>query len=271
MARGAAVHGIRDLADEGVLIAGGGRAILLQIAYPGVGRGVAEHSDFASRPLDRLHATLTYAYAVVYGTDAEIAAVRRRVNRAHASVNGPADADGPAYDAYDPSLQLWVAATLYDTAIGLYERIFGALDDETAERVYREYGALGTVLQVPPGAWPVDRAAFRAYWDATLPTLHATDATRLVAQDLLHPRVGPLWLKAVMPLARLMTVGLLPAALRDEFHLSWGPRHERRFQCWLRVTAVVFPRLPARLRHAPRRRELAALRRELAAGSRYGR
>ncbi|TAM69383.1 MAG: DUF2236 domain-containing protein [Microbacteriaceae bacterium] len=257
-------RGIRDLADEGVLIAGGGRAILLQIAYPGVGRGVAEHSDFASRPLDRLHATLTYVYAVVYGTDEEIAAVRRRVNRAHASVNGAADATGPAYDAYDSRLQLWVAATLYDTAIGLYERLFGALGEATAERVYREYGALGTVLQVPSGAWPADRAAFREYWDATLPTLHVTDATRRVAQDLLHPRAGPLWLRAVMPLARLTTVGLLPVALRDEFRLTWGPRDERRFQRWLRVTAAVYPRLPARIRHAPKRRELAALRRELA-------
>ncbi|HEY5221861.1 MAG TPA: oxygenase MpaB family protein [Microbacteriaceae bacterium] len=267
MGRGKAVRGIRDLADDGVLIAGGGRAILLQIAYPGVGRGVAEHSDFASRPLERLHATLTYAYAVVYGTDAEIAAVRRRVNRAHASVNGTADAAGPAYDAYDPDLQLWVAATLYDSAISLYERVFGALDDETAERVYREYGALGTVLQVPNDAWPTDRAAFRAYWDAMLPKLHATDATRRVARDLLHPRAGPLWLRAVMPLARLMTVGLLPPELREEFRLGWEPHHERRFQRWLRVTAVVFPRLPARLRHAPRRRYLAALRRELAASA----
>ncbi|MEO8908061.1 MAG: oxygenase MpaB family protein, partial [Microbacteriaceae bacterium] len=151
------VRNLRDIAAEGVLLAGGGRAILLQIAYPGVGRGVAEHSDFASHPLDRLHATLTYAYAVVYGTDAEITAVRRRVNRAHASVIGGADAAGPEYSAYDPELQLWVAATLYDTAISLYERIFGTLDDETAELVYREYGALGTVLQVPPDAWPVDR------------------------------------------------------------------------------------------------------------------
>ncbi|WP_327063412.1 MULTISPECIES: oxygenase MpaB family protein [unclassified Leifsonia] len=37
-------------AGDGVLIAGGARAILLQLAYPPVGRGVVEHSDFAGRP-----------------------------------------------------------------------------------------------------------------------------------------------------------------------------------------------------------------------------
>jgi uncharacterized protein (DUF2236 family) len=50
---------MRLVAREGALLAGGARAILLQIAHPAVGRGVAEHSDFAGRPLDRLRATLT--------------------------------------------------------------------------------------------------------------------------------------------------------------------------------------------------------------------
>lgn len=71
---------------------GGGRAILMKIAHPAVGRGVAEHSEFPPRPLDRLHATMTYVYAVVYGTETEIAAARPRVNAAHSTVqNGPAD------------------------------------------------------------------------------------------------------------------------------------------------------------------------------------
>jgi uncharacterized protein (DUF2236 family) len=262
------VRELRDIAGESVLLAGGGRAILLQIAHPGVGRGVAEHSDFASRPLDRLHATMTYVYAVVYGTDAERAELRRRVNRAHGPVARAADAAAPSYNAFDPELQLWVAATLYDTAVLVYERIFGPLDDESAERIYRQYAVLGTQLQVPSEAWPVDRAAFRTYWNGMLPTLRATDATRRVAQDLLHPRVAPLWLKAVMPLARLMTIGFLPIELRDEFELTWGPRRERRFQRWLRMTAAVFPRLPAGIRHQLRDRELARLRRELAASVR---
>jgi uncharacterized protein (DUF2236 family) len=256
-------RGLRDIAGEAILLAGGGRAILMQIAHPAVGRGVAEHSDFASRPLDRLHATMTYVYAVVYGTDAEIAAVRRRVNLAHSPVHdGPADA-GPAYNAFDPDLQLWVAATLYETAVDLYQRIFGPFDDESAERIYREYGVLGTSLQVPPGAWPQNRAAFVEYWNSVLPRLQVTDATRRVARELLRPRAVPFWLKAVMPLARLMTVGLLPEQLRAEFGLAMTGRNERRFRRWLRIAATIFPRLPARIRHSPRDRELAELRRSL--------
>ena len=257
---------LRDVAGEAILLAGGGRAILLQIAHPSVGRGVAEHSNFADRPLDRLHATMTYVYAVVYGTDAEIAAVRRRVNLAHAPVNTTMDAHGPAYDAYDPELQLWVAATLYQTAVDVYQRIFGELDAASAERIYREYGALGTTLQVPADAWPADRAAFDAYWNGMLPRLRATDATRRVARDLLLPRAVPLWMNAIMPLARLMTVGLLPAELRAGYGLRWTPRNDRRFRRWMRIMATVFPRLPKCIRHSLRDRELAVLRRSLRHG-----
>ncbi|WP_460943697.1 oxygenase MpaB family protein [Okibacterium endophyticum] len=249
---------LTDIAAEGVLVAGGGRAILLQIAHPLVGAGVAAHSDFAHRPLDRLHATLTFVYVVAYGSAAEKQAVATRVNHAHGPVRS---ADGePAYSAFDPALQLWVAATLYDTAITVYEPVFGALDEQSAERVYRDYAVLGTSLQMPAELWPSDRAAFREWWQARLSELDVTDASRRVAHDLLHPVAAPLWLRTVMPLARLVTCGLLEPELRDAFALDWSERHERRFGRVMTVTRVVWPRLPRRLRHWPARHYLRRFR-----------
>ncbi len=105
---------MRAVAREGALLAGGARAILLQVAHPAVGRGVAEHSDFAQRPLDRLRATLTYVYCVTFGEPEDIEAVAAQVTAAHRRVTGA------GYRASDPELQLWVAATLYDTALLLY-------------------------------------------------------------------------------------------------------------------------------------------------------
>jgi Uncharacterized protein conserved in bacteria len=253
-------RGLKDIAGESILLAGGGRAILLQIAHPAVGRGVAEHSDFASRPLDRLRATMTYVYAVVYGDAAERAEVRRRVNAAHAPVHGEASDDAPGYDAYDPALQLWVAATLYDTAVGLYQRVFGPLDEASADRIYREYAAIGTALQVPPDAWPRDREAFRRYWDATLPTLRTGDDTRRVANELLRAQGAPLWVRVVMPWVRLCTVALLPAGLRKPFGLTLTERNRRRFERLMAVVARLYPRLPRTLRHALRDGLLRSLR-----------
>jgi len=246
------VGGLADIGAEAVLLAGAGRAVLLQIADPAVGRGVAEHSDFGERPLERLAATMGYVYAVVYGSEEQFAAMRRAVNRAHAPVRRQPDGASAGYNAFDPESQLWVVATLYNTAVDVYERVYGTLDAGTADRVYREYARIGTALQLPAEFWPADRAAFAEYWNERLAGLAPAPEAVRVARDLLHPAVGPVWLRLVMPVARLLTAGLLPESLRAEYGLPWGPRRQRRFEALIRVLGVVYPRLPRRIRHRPR-------------------
>jgi uncharacterized protein (DUF2236 family) len=139
---------LRQIAGEALSLAGGGRALLLQLAHPAVGRGVVEHSDFATRMMDRFHATMTFVYASVFASPDEFAAVRRQVNRAHAPVRGTAREGQPAYSAFDPHLQLWVASTLYATMMQLNERVFGPLSESSREAVYREFTRLGLNLNV---------------------------------------------------------------------------------------------------------------------------
>lgn len=254
----------KDIAGEAVYLAGGGRALLLQIAHPAVGRGVVEHSDFANRMMDRLHATMTFVYASVYATPEEFAAVRRSVNRAHAPVRAAAAGDAPSYNAFDPQLQLWVAATLYATMIDLYERFFGQLPRADAERIYREFTVLGSALQVPPDAWPRTRAEFDVYWRDTVAGLRPTKDTKRVARQILYPSAIPWWMRAIFPQARLVTVGLLSPDLRRAFGLAWNDRLQRRFDRWMRWAVLIYPRLPARLRHSPRDAYLRRLRASLA-------
>ena len=246
---------MQAVAREGALLAGGARAILLQVAHPAVGRGVARHSDFASRPLDRLRATLTYVYCVTYGTPEEIEAVAAVVTGAHRKVTGA------GYRASDPELQLWVAATLYDTALVVYEQLFGRLEQDEAEKVYRQYAVLGTALQVPAGAWPADRAAFRTYWDRMVDTLQVSPEARAVARDLLHPPSPPLALRAAMPLNRFLTAAWLPARIRQEYGIPWDDRQQRRYELLMKVGATVYPRLPVPLREAPKTWYLRDMRR----------
>ncbi|MCD4849434.1 DUF2236 domain-containing protein [Arthrobacter sp. AK01] len=253
------VRGLADIGAEGVLLAGAGRAILLQIADPKVGHGVAEHSNFAERPMDRLRATMTYVYAVVYGSEEQLKAVRRAVNRAHAPVRREPDGDSKGYSAFDAESQLWVVATLYDTAVTVYEQVHGTLDGETAERIYREYARIGTALQLPAGMWPADRDAFAAYWDAHVQGLQPDEKALGVARDLLHPAGGPRLLRLAMPLARFLTAGLLPDHLREGFGFEWGPGHARRFERTMRLMGRVYPRLPQRIRHWPRDHYLGQL------------
>lgn len=256
---------MHDLAGESVLIAAGGRSILLQLADPQIGHGVADHSNFAQRPLDRLNGTLSYVYAIACGTPAEAAHATARVNRAHKPVQSDGAGDGPAYSAYTPQLQLWVAATLYDSAITMYELIYGPLDEARADAIYLEYAALGTALQVPPGLWPATRADFAVYWQQRLGELATDAATRSVARQLLHSPTGPLWLRLGMPFARFLTTGLLPSHVRELFELPWTPASERRFRRTLRVVRTVYPVLPERMRHWPKNHYLRSLRASMAA------
>ena len=238
--------GLREIGAEAVLLAGGGRAILLQLANPAVGHAVADHSNFAADPLRRLRNTLTYVYALVFGTPEQVASVRSMVQRAHAPVRSQ------SYDASDAALQLWVAATLYDTAATLHARVFGPLDAASADAVYRDYAVVGTALGMPAALWPVDREAFGHYWRAQLAELEVDDRVRAVQTQLLHPTSGPLWMRALMPIARLATGGLLPPPLREAYALPWDDRRQRRFDRMMNVTARLYPRLPARLRNWPK-------------------
>lgn len=252
--------GLADIGGEWIMPIGGGCAILLQLADPSVGRGVAEHSDFAERPYDRLVNTLTYVTAVACGDEADIRAVRRSVGRAHAAVRGDATECSPAYSAFNSDLQLWVTATLYWTAERVHDRVFGPLDDASADTFYREFAAVGTSLQLPADAWPDDRAAFATYWDGAVAKLRVTPQARAVAHELLHARTAPVWMRAVMPWARLATVALLPGTVRAGFGLTLTERNRRRYERMMSVVSAIYPRLPLRVRHLLRDELLRRLR-----------
>src|SRR5690242_5430322 len=79
---------------ERVLLAGWGRAILLQIAHPKVARGVAEHSAFTYERwgrVRRLRRTLDAMLALTFGRPEDAEAAAARINGIHDRVNGHLD------------------------------------------------------------------------------------------------------------------------------------------------------------------------------------
>ncbi|HWW54878.1 MAG TPA: oxygenase MpaB family protein, partial [Acidimicrobiales bacterium] len=91
---------VRRVDAEMVLLLGGGRALLMQLAHPSVAAGVAEHSDFEQDPLSRLRRTLEATYTVVFGTEAQARRVGEALHRVHDRVTGA------GYQANDPELLL---------------------------------------------------------------------------------------------------------------------------------------------------------------------
>lgn len=233
----------RRYAADSSLVLGGLAAILLQLGDPVVARGVARHSSFAQDPLRRLRHTLAYVYAVQLGSPEQHTQAARRVDSVHTRVTG----------ARDPGPQLWVAATLARTGVQVHELLHGPLPAGLADEIHAASAALGMSLQLPAGAWPVDRAAFDRYWNATLPTLEVGDDARAVAAELLAARAAPWWLRLALPAAREFTAALLPPALRAAYGL---PDHRRRQAVVVGVLRVLVRVTPRRLRELPARRLL---------------
>ena len=238
---------VERFAANGALIAGGACAILLQVADPVVGAAVARHSDFAHRPLDRLHNTLTFVYAVVLGTPDEATRVAVYVDRAHRGIPG----------ATSPEHQLWVAATLYATAIEVHERLYGPAPLELRERVLARYAPLATSLQVAESDWPRSVADFDEYWVDAHARLVVTDEARGVAHDLFHPVTIPWWGRIALPFVSALTASLLTPELRDAFGL---PAHPRRSAAAWNVARAAARLAPRRLREWPSRYYLARVR-----------
>ncbi|NKZ08747.1 DUF2236 domain-containing protein [Actinomadura latina] len=191
----------------------------MQLAHPGVARGVAEHSDFADRPLARLFGTLDFLLITTFGTPEQVARIAAKVRGIHTTVRGE------GYSGNDPALQMWVNATLIDSALYIHETLMRPGDTDP-EEYYRQARIVAEVLGCPLEAQPPDLAAFRAYMADTLAALEVTGEAREVAGAVLWPRK----LRVLLPglvVFRLVTAALLPERLREEYGLAWTPARRR--------------------------------------------
>lgn len=252
---------VRRVHREGVLLLGGGRALLLQVAHPLVAAGVAEHSDFRADPFGRLRRTLDAMLAIVFGDRDAALAWARRIRRIHERVRGKLrEGAGPfprgtAYEANDPALLLWVHATLVDTALRVHRDFFGPLDPRALVRYYDDSKIIARALGVPGNVLPPTPAAFDAYMRDMLAsrTITVTDTARDLAAAVLRPPV-PLLAGPAGALLSLVTAALLPDRLREAYGLPWGPGREALWRAAIGAGRLAVPRLPHLLRDMPQSR-----------------
>lgn len=248
---------IRRVNLEPAIMFGAGRALLLQLAHPAVAQGVEDHSEFKRNPFSRLVGTLEATYAVVYGSTALAEGVGRRLRFVHDFIVG---AD---YRANDTDNLLWVHATLADTALRCYEDLVGPLPAAEAETYYREMMRVAEVFGVPLDEQPADLAAFRAYVDATVAGLRITDVGKDLISFILDPEL-PLGLHRplgpVLRVQRAVTLGSLPAPIRDQLDVPWTAAEQADHDRIVRRVRSVFRVVPRPLRTAgPRLSGLALL------------
>jgi uncharacterized protein (DUF2236 family) len=253
---------------EVVLLAGWGRAILLQLAHPLIARGVADHSTFAGGPwgrVKRLHRTLSAMLALTFGTDEEVAAAAAAINRVHDRVNGRlgegAGPFGPGanYSAHDPALLAWVHATVLDSFLLTYERFVAPLTPDERDRYCVEAGADAWLLGIPPERLPGSAAELAAYMGEMFASgeITVTETARRLALEVISPP-APWPVRPALALARLPAIGLLPPPIREAYGFRWSARRERALALLAATVRRALPLMPPVLRHWPAARAAAA-------------
>jgi uncharacterized protein (DUF2236 family) len=244
---------------ERVVLAGWGRAILLQLAHPLVARGVWEHSAFRREGwgrLRRLRRTLSAMLALTFGPPEEAARVAGVINGIHDRVHGelpegqgifPSHA---RYTAHDPALLSWVHTTLVDSFLLTYELFVAPLSPGERDRYCAESCAIEPLLGIPAGSLPRTTAALREYMARVEASgaISVTDTARALARDIVYPP-GLLIGQPLFWLARFPTVGLLPPAIRTAYGFPWDERRARVLSLMAITSRRLLPFLPSVLRH----------------------
>jgi uncharacterized protein (DUF2236 family) len=244
---------VTSRAMSGFAGAVGGANIVMQLSRLPIGHGVLESKvdsgAVTEHPVKRARTTLGYVTIALFGTDHERAVMRDEVNRQHRMVRST----GPvAYNAFDPELQLCVAACMYRGVVDAITFLYGTPDEDALDELYGRCSRFGTTLQMPESMWPADRTAFDEYWDASLQHVEMDDATRRYLYDFasLQFLPGPLrW--TLGPPHRFITAGFLPAPFRKELGLSWSGWHEALFKAFTMSAAATNRVLPRPAREFP--------------------
>lgn len=242
-----------------VLLLGGGRALLMQLAHPQVAEGVADHSRFRQDPMGRLSQTMNAIWSIIFDEAPEAQASLQRVKQVHHRVRGAIKQGdvlpvGTPYDARDSDLLLWVHATLVDSALVTYELFVGPLSGQEKRQYYDETKRLAHLFGVPEAETPVSLEAFNDYMREMIggDAICVGSTARALAGEVLHPK--PWILKMGGPLSSLITTGLLAEKLRHQYGLEWSHRKEKTLQLLAALVRCALPFVPAGIRIVPQAR-----------------
>lgn len=255
---------------EMAVVAGWGRAILLQLAHPAVAAGVHDHSAFRGSlraSFRRLRSTIGAMLSLTFGDTEQMIAAAAGINAIHdrvcgrvppstglrpSSPRGSCDERNETYSAHDPDLQRWVHATLLESIPLTYELLVRPLTLCERNWYCKEAAIMEPLLGMPDGWLPRDSAELETYMSGMLAggRLVVTDTSRALARALLYP---PRWYM-IWPAFRamqLLTIGSLPPSIRKAYGFEWRPRDVRAHARWTTALRTLLRLLPAPARQWP--------------------
>ena len=201
-------------------LTGGLRALLLQTLHPMVMAGVADHSNYRTDPLGRLHRTAAFLARTTYGSRREAEEAIEAVRAIHSRINGVAP-DGRPYQACDPHLLAWVHCTEVDSFLKARIR-YGAtpLGAGVPDAYVAEMAEIARRLGSEDP--PTDVAGLKARLWAFRPELEVNHQARDTIRFLRSPPAS-FAVRAPYRVVFAASVGLLPGFARRMLVLPLPP------------------------------------------------
>ena len=243
----------RQIEVMGLSVLGGIANTIMQLSLPAVGYGVYESKvdsgNLFKHPFKRARTTLTYLAVVSLGDDEDRRRYRKAVNEAHRGVHSTSSSP-VKYNAFDSTLQLWVAACLYrgwEDTVGLYGH-----PEWITEDAYRFGALLGTTLQLREEQWPATRAEFGEYWDGVVDGLEMDDTIRTYLRRIVRMEFLPQPLPLLLGWwSEITTLGFLPPEFRDLLGMELRPWQRRLFDAHNAVARTLVRPMPRPIREFP--------------------
>jgi uncharacterized protein (DUF2236 family) len=249
-----------------------GTNVCLQLGQRPVGHGVAKSrvisGSLIHNHVKRTRTTLAYVVISMFGTEAEQNQLRSEINRVHSMVHS-LPSDSVKYDAFDPDLQLWVAACLFHGLLDSTTFLYGSPDEALRKELYQHSLRYATGVQVKPEQWPANIDEFEQYWQRKLQTIQYDDVSRSFLLHFISLRFLPTpWPTLIGHLHRIMSTGFLPVLVRQRLQAPWSASDRLIFAVVSSLVWCLNRTLPAAIRAFPLNLVLADTKRRMAAGVR---
>ncbi len=247
-----------EIGKEAILLVGGARAVMMQLAHPLVAMGVSAHSDYMRDPFGRTERTFMLGQMLTFGSTSVAHRAARTINQLHHHVYGElattagAYRQGTHYTAHDPKLLLWVHATLVDTILRIYPLFVRPLSPEEQEQYYQESKHMARLLGLTAEHMPSTVQDLQQYVHDMVYSnqLAATPQARAIIQKVLFPPL-PAYLRPFLYLNLYITCALLPEPLLTIYDLDWGPKRQRLFELASAGVRTLLPHIPEKWRILP--------------------
>lgn len=236
---------------------GAGCANLLQLAHPWVSQAIDQHSKTQTDPFGRLRRTFLNVHSMVFGNLDQVLESAVRVHNIHAKITGQVTEStgrtekGSAYFANQVGAMLWVHATLWITAMRIYDLFHSPLSQAELEQYYEDSKLFAYLFGIPRDAMPETWADFNAYYEAVLVSdqLAVGDVGRQLVEYIFNMRP---YLMPLLNRHQIHTAVLLPPHLREAFGFPVvTPKLQASFDFDIRLLRKVMVVSPASIRYLP--------------------